>query len=47
MNLQNKNRPTDIENRHMVTRGQGGEGGGQLRGWDVHVHTPTCKTDEQ
>ena len=41
MNLQNRKRPTDIENKLMVTKGErrGWGGGHKLRVLDKHIHT--------
>ena len=38
--LQNRNRLTDFENKHMVTKGDKVVGGGMNWGvWDCHMHT--------
>ena len=41
MNLQNRKRPTDIENKLMVTKGErrGWGGGHKLGVLDKHIHT--------
>ena len=42
--IKNRNRPTDIENRLMVTKG--GKGGREKLGdWDWHIHPTTYKID--
>ena len=44
--LQNRNRPTDIENKFMVTKGEtwGRDKSGD---WDEHTHTTIYKIDNQ
>ena len=44
--LQNRNRPTDIENKLMVTKGERGEGD-KLGVWDWHIHTTIYEIDSQ
>ena len=44
--LQNRNRPTDIENKLMVTKGEN-EGRDKLGAWDWQVHTTIYKIDKQ
>ena len=42
--LQGRNRDTDVENKHMDTKG--GKGGwGQLGDWDLHIYTNMYKID--
>ena len=42
MNLSTKqNRVTEVENKLMVTRGEGGSD--KLENWDLHVHTTIYK----
>ena len=43
----NKNRPTDRENKPMVTRGERGWGRGESGGWDYHIHMIKCKIGNQ
>ena len=41
--IQNRNRFTDIENKHGYQREKvGGGGRDKLGGWDYHIHS-TCK----
>ena len=40
--LQNRNRVTDIENKLMVTKREGGD---KLGDWDWHIHTTIYKID--
>ena len=42
--LQNRNRVTDVENKLMVTKGEGG-GRDKLWDWDWHTHTTIYKID--
>ena len=42
--LQNRNRDTDIENRHMYTSG-GSEGWNELGEWCGHLYIAMYKTD--
>ena len=44
--LQNINRPTDIENKYMVTKRERA-GRDKLRGWDQHTFTTIYKIDDQ
>ena len=37
--LQNRNRLTDFENKHMVTKRDRWSGRDDLGVWDCHVHT--------
>ena len=48
MNLQNRNSITDVENKLMVTGGEGrwgGEGRDKLGDWDWHIHITVYKVD--
>ena len=40
---------SDTENKLMVTKGEGGWGGGRdkLGGWEYHIHTTMYKIDKQ
>ena len=42
--LQNRNRVTDGENIHMVTKGERGWRN-KLGDWDLHIHTTIHKID--
>ena len=42
--LQNRNRVTDVENKHGY---QGERGGDKLGDWDWHTHTTIYKIDNQ
>ena len=42
--MQNRNRPTDIENKLMATKGERG-GRDKLGVWDYHIHTTIYKID--
>ena len=44
--IQNRSRPTDIENKLMATEGEGGSRA-KLGVWDWHVHTPIYKIGKQ
>ena len=47
INVYNKSRLTDVENKLVVTSG-GGKGGGARQGYeDEEIQTTTCKRDEQ
>ena len=43
---QNRNRPTNIENKPVVTKGER-EGKDKLGIWDYHIHTTIYKTGNQ
>ena len=46
MNLQNRERPTDLENKLMVAGGM--DGGRDSQGvWDGHVHSVIFKMEDQ
>ena len=44
--IQNRNRPTDIENKLMATKGEGGERD-KLGAWDEYIHTTIYEIDNQ
>ena len=44
--LQNRNRPTDKENKHGYQRGKQ-RGRDKLGAWDWQIHTTLYKTDKQ
>ena len=47
MNLQNRNRLTDIENRLVVAKGERGWGRDKLGVWDQQMQTTVQKIDKQ
>ena len=44
--IENRNRPTDIKNKLMVTKGEKGDGD-KLGVWDEQVHTIMPKIGDQ
>ena len=46
--LQNRKRPTDIEDRLAVLKGEGGVGTGEVQDWQRQIcHPITCRMDKQ